>query len=118
MSFTVINPATATPVRDDEEDVAVLQRLEVDDRDPAAVVLAADLVGVPAGDQHPTPVDDLVVTRVGRGGDAPVPPPLGALVGAVPAEAPLDSQAGDARSRRPSAEVGQDVAEPDPAAKA
>ena len=65
------------PLGYDEQHVPVLQAVDVDDADPAALVDARDHLGVPAGHQQPAAVDVLGVGRVGGRGDALGPPPLG-----------------------------------------
>ena len=79
----------------DEQHVPVLQAVDVDDADPAAVVDARDHLGVPAGHQQPSAVDVLGIAGVGRRGDALGPPSLRGDVRVVPAVAPLDDMAGD-----------------------
>ena len=72
-------------------------------------------LGVPARHQQPSAVDVLGVARVGRGGDALRPPPLGGLVAGVPPEPVVDRRSRDACLLGLPVEVGERSRDPDPA---
>ena len=90
-------PAEQVDARPHDQHVPVAQPVDVDERDPAAVVVVLVALGVPARDDQPPALEVLGVRGVGGGADALRPPPLGVVVLRVPGEAPRRAASGHPR---------------------
>ena len=96
-----------------DQHVPVAQPVDVDERDPAAVVVVLVALGVPARDDQPPALEVLGVRGVGGGADALRPPPLGVVVLLVPGEAPRRAPPGHPRPGGLTVELVEHTADAD-----